>query len=55
MLPQTKPTTTRTPNVNATESGTNSADVSVRSYPYGISRSLLTMSKIGCTTPQSSA
>jgi hypothetical protein len=37
MHPQTKPTTTRTPDVNATESGTNGADVSVRPYPYGIS------------------
>jgi hypothetical protein len=55
MHPQTKPTTTRTPDVNATESGMNGVDVSVRPYPYGISQRLLTKSKIGCTLPQSSA
>jgi hypothetical protein len=49
--PQTKPTTTRPPDVNATESGTNGADVSVRPYPYGISQRLSTKSKIGCTPP----
>jgi hypothetical protein len=37
MHPQMKLTTTRTPDVNATESETNGADVSVRPYPYGIS------------------
>jgi hypothetical protein len=55
MHPQTKPTTTRTPDVNATEGGTNGADVSVRPYPYGISQRPLTKSKTECTPPQSSA
>jgi hypothetical protein len=55
MHPQTKPTTTRTPDVNATENGTNGVDASVKPYPYGISRRLLTKSKAGCTQPQNSA
>jgi hypothetical protein len=55
MHPQTKPTTTRTPDVNATESGTKGVDVSVRPYPCGISQRLLTKWKAGCTQPQSSA
>jgi hypothetical protein len=51
--PQTKPTTTRTPDMNATGSETNGVDVSVRHYPYGISQKLSTKSRIGCTPPQS--
>jgi hypothetical protein len=46
---------TRTPDVNATEGGTNGADVSVRPYPYRISQRLSTKSKTRCTLPQSSA
>jgi hypothetical protein len=52
---QTKPTPTRTADVNATEGGTNGADVSVSPYPYGISQRLSTKSNTGCTLPQSSA
>jgi hypothetical protein len=37
MHPQMKPTTIRTPDVNAIESGMNGVDDSVRPYPYGIS------------------
>jgi hypothetical protein len=55
MHQQTKPTTTRTPDMNATDSRTNGIDVSVRPYPYGISQRLLTKWKAGCTQPQSSA
>jgi hypothetical protein len=55
MHPQKKPTTIRTPDVNATESGTNGIDISVRPYPYGISQRLLTKWKARCTQPQSSA
>jgi hypothetical protein len=46
-----KPTTTKLPDVNATGSGTNGVDVSVRPYPYGISQRLLNKSRIGCTLP----
>jgi hypothetical protein len=33
MHPQMKPMSTKTPDVNATESGKNGVDVSVRAYP----------------------
>jgi hypothetical protein len=52
MHPQTRPTPTRTPNMNATEGGTNGADVSASPYPYGISQRLSTKSKTGHTTPE---
>jgi hypothetical protein len=53
--PQTRPTPTTTPDVNATEGGTNGADVSASPYPYRISQRLSTKSKTGCTLPQSNA
>jgi hypothetical protein len=53
MHPQTKPPTTRTPNVSATGSVTNGVDVFVRASPYGTSQRCLIKSKAGCIlTPE---
>jgi hypothetical protein len=51
----TRPTPTGTPDVNATESGTNGAGVFTSPYPSGTSRRPLTKSKAGCTLSQSNA
>jgi hypothetical protein len=55
MHPQTKPATTRTPDVSATGSGTDGVDVSVRASPYGTSHRHLTKSKDGCILPLNNA
>jgi hypothetical protein len=53
--PPTRPTPTGTLDVNATESGTNGADVSTSPFPSGTSRKRSTKSRAGCTPPQSNA
>jgi hypothetical protein len=53
--PHTRPTPTGTPDVNATESGTNGADIFASPYPSGTSRRTSTKSKTGCTLPHSNA
>jgi hypothetical protein len=55
MHPQTKPATTRTPDVSITGSIMNGVDVSVRAPPYGTSQRHLTKSKAGCILPLNSA
>jgi hypothetical protein len=41
--------------VNATESGTNGADVFASPFPSGTSQKPSTKSRAGCTLPQSNA
>jgi hypothetical protein len=52
--PRMKPTTTRTPDMNATGSRTNDVDIFVRTFPYGISQRPSPKSKAMCTQPQNS-
>jgi hypothetical protein len=52
MRPLMKLTTTRMPDVNATECETNIADVSVKLSQSGISSRLLIKSPTGCTLPR---
>jgi hypothetical protein len=52
MHPPMKPTTTRTPDVNATGSVTNGADISENPSLYGISQRPSIKSPAGCTLPR---
>jgi hypothetical protein len=53
--PPTRPPPTETPDVNATESRTNGADVSATPSPYATSLKHSTESRAGYTLPQSNA
>jgi hypothetical protein len=55
MHPLMKPTTTRMPDVSATGSETNGADVSIKPSPYGTSQRPSTKSPTGCTQPPNNA